>query len=400
MGSEIPSPCAAPEQREKVLAELERILTSTAFRGSRRSQEFLRYVVINAINSRPDMLKERSIGAEVFGRPADYDTGDDSIVRVKASEVRRRLAQYYVEAGEAGGIHIEMPAGSYIPEFRFVAPAPSEVGPSAVHPSRRRLLPGGFAVLFAAGVIAVWMTRPAPVLERFWKPVLESPKPVLVCLAHPVVYSIGGKSRELLQLPPEQRPVAVPSADIVRHADNYVGVGDALTAANLTGFFARRNKPAEVRIATDTSFADLRSSPAVLIGAYTNQWTMLTDNLRFVFDRDARGPLVRDRMLPTQHWYFERTTPPSDYVIVSRLFDSRTGEVLVVAAGLSHLGTQVAGEFLTNREYLAQAVRSAPPDWHTRNMQLVLWAEAIGKTTGPPRVIASWYWDRLPVFED
>ena len=112
--------------------------------------------------------------------------------------------------------------------------------------------------------------------------VLGGRQPVLVCVAHPVVYALAGKTRELMQLPPEQRPIEVPSSGILRNPDHYVGVGDALTAARLAEFFGRREKPAQVRIGTDTSFTDLRNSPAVLIGAFTNQWTMLTDDLRFV----------------------------------------------------------------------------------------------------------------------
>lgn len=396
MGAQNGLPDLAPERRELALAELERILASAAFRGSKRSQEFLRYVVTHALENRAELLKERFIGAEIFGRPADYDTGDDSIVRVKASEVRKRLAQYYTEAGAAAGIQIEIPAGSYTPEFRFSAPEPAPARRDA-----RRYWVSAAGILVLAGLAgAAWLLRPGRAIDRFWGPVFRSPKPVLVCVAHPAVYTLSGKTNELMQLPPERRPASVPSAGIVRNPDHYVGFGDALAMANLGSFFARRNKPAQVRIGTDTSFADLRNSPTVLIGAYTNQWTVLTDNLRFIFDRDAGGVLIRDRMIPTQHWRRESTNPPSDYVILTRLFDSRTGEVLVVAAGLSHFGTQAAGEFLTNAEHLAQAVRNAPPDWHARNMQLVLWAEVIGKTTGPPRVMASWYWDRLPVLED
>src|SRR6266545_2814208 len=93
------APVSGPERRQAVLAELERILASPSFRGTKRSQDFLTYVVNHALDGRTECLKERSIGADVFGRRADYDTGDDSIVRVKASEVRKRLAQYYQLAG-------------------------------------------------------------------------------------------------------------------------------------------------------------------------------------------------------------------------------------------------------------------------------------------------------------
>jgi hypothetical protein len=62
------------------------------------------------------------------------------------------------------------------------------------------------------------------------------------------------------------------------------------------------------------------------------------------------------------------------------------------AAGLSRLGTQAAGEFLTNRAAFEQAVAGAPAGWPARNMQLVLRAEVIGKTPGPPKVLARYFW--------
>jgi hypothetical protein len=82
-------------------------------------------------------LKERSIGSAVFSREADYDTGTDAIVRVTASDVRKRLNQYYQKAGAVESVFIELPAGSYLPEIRIElnesateAPAMSAVSPA------------------------------------------------------------------------------------------------------------------------------------------------------------------------------------------------------------------------------------------------------------------------------
>jgi TolB-like protein len=57
------------------------------------------------------------IGAEMFGRPIDYDTANDAVVRVKATEVRKKLAQYYFEAGKTPKVRIDLPSGSYVPRF-------------------------------------------------------------------------------------------------------------------------------------------------------------------------------------------------------------------------------------------------------------------------------------------
>jgi hypothetical protein len=97
-------------------------------------------------------------------------------------------------------------------------------------------------------------------------------------------------------------------------------------------------------------------------------------------------------MNPEQVWKRDPAKPASDYVLLSRIFDSRTGEMVITAAGIGHIGTQMSGEFLTRPEFFEQAVRNAPTDWPKRNMQVVLSGEIIGKTTGPPQVAASWYW--------
>jgi len=95
------------------------LATSHAFAGSKRTQDFLHLIVEHALVGDLDSLRERMIGAEMFGRPVDYDTGSDSVVRVKATEVRKRLTQYYLETGRKPAVRIELPSGSYVPRFVF-----------------------------------------------------------------------------------------------------------------------------------------------------------------------------------------------------------------------------------------------------------------------------------------
>ena len=94
---------------------LKEVIEGTAFRGSHRSGQFLRYVVDQAIAGHFDRLKERLIGIELFGRSPSYDTGEDAIVRVTASDVRKRLLQHYGLYGTTSKFRIGLPIGSYIP---------------------------------------------------------------------------------------------------------------------------------------------------------------------------------------------------------------------------------------------------------------------------------------------
>ena len=99
---------------------LARILSSSEFHSSKRCQEFLNYVVEKALSGQTDDLKERTIGMEVFGRPASYEPSTDATVRVKAGEVRKRLISYYSGTGQLDEVAIQLPPGGYIPEFGYV----------------------------------------------------------------------------------------------------------------------------------------------------------------------------------------------------------------------------------------------------------------------------------------
>jgi hypothetical protein len=107
------------ESREQATRyEMTRLFESAAFRTSKRCREFLEYIVDHT--GPTGALKERSIGVELFELPQDFDTGQHTIVRVTANEVRKKLAQYYLsENGSHRPVRIDLPPGSYSAEFRW-----------------------------------------------------------------------------------------------------------------------------------------------------------------------------------------------------------------------------------------------------------------------------------------
>src|SRR5580692_634922 len=133
-----------PLTDEQIRGELNRVLASHEFRTSKRSRDFLRYVVENTLGGRRSLLKKRTIGIEVFGRPTSYDPSDDATVRVKAGEVR-----------------IELPSGTYIPEFH-PGPAPVAVAAAPLPPTDTVPVPPPHrrpfrvvAIAIAMGLVAV-----------------------------------------------------------------------------------------------------------------------------------------------------------------------------------------------------------------------------------------------------
>ena len=147
------------ESREQaVRAELNHLLESDAFRTSKRCREFLAYIVEHTLKGPSGTLKERSIGTDLFQLPHDYDTGQHTIVRVTATEVRKKLAQYYLaENGTRHAVRIELPPGSYTAEFRWeTPPAQTPVRPRRIWLTRPWVIALTMAVLLAAVAFIFW----------------------------------------------------------------------------------------------------------------------------------------------------------------------------------------------------------------------------------------------------
>ncbi len=96
------------QERDAVLRELQTVLASPHFAASKRYPALLKYIVENTLAGKSDLLKERTLGVEVFDRPATYDTNADTVVRYTASEVRKRLQLFYHEEGRHSNIRISL----------------------------------------------------------------------------------------------------------------------------------------------------------------------------------------------------------------------------------------------------------------------------------------------------
>ena len=106
-------------QANRIRQHLDEVLGSAAFIGSKRSRSLLQLLVEDALAGHFDNLHERVIGVRMYGREPNYDTANDAIVRVNVTEVRKRLAQYYRELDTEPAVRIELPSGTYLPNFLF-----------------------------------------------------------------------------------------------------------------------------------------------------------------------------------------------------------------------------------------------------------------------------------------
>ena len=420
------------DSRALALAQLARVLESHHFHSSKRCSLFLRYVVEHTINNHHEPLKERTLGIEIFGRDAMYDTAQDPVVRTTAGEVRKRLAQYYQEAGRQQEARISLPAGGYVPEIHWPSevPSPPEMAPPPENivalsepqdQSQRRfqrkygwwtlaIALGAVSVTAAAAVLLTMHFRKSD-LDLFWAPFVQAQEPVIICVGQPHAFVFnqkvqaaldrwfegGAETNRAVQRVPEYPTVAL--EDIVPAWDRHVSLPEAKVFAQITSLLVQQGQKVQIRGARETSLANLRGTPCVLIGAFNNEWNLgLTGELRFYFESEGTvGDFVRDRKNPgksdwrvPKSWPYPR--PPIDYAIVSRVVNPTTEQTVVTVAGTTGFGTQAAGEFLTNEAYLAEALKQAPGDWRKKNMQVVLSTRVMAGAPGPPQVLAVHFW--------
>jgi hypothetical protein len=416
---------------ERILAQLELMTLDEVFRSSKRSIAFLNYVVKEALNGSADQIKERTVGIEVFGRSSSYDTNLDHVVRTAATELRKRLAIYYGDEKHRSELRISLVPGSYIPKFipphqaaypahetavaaphyqqpvtdhaqhdavEPVTDPPHRADDAAKHdvPRRSRWRPVFVVclVILASGLLGYRWLHEAPTEFIFWKPVLDTPGPVLL--------AVGDVPNGPPTLPDthgtESISTPVPSAD----SSQTVPFADAVTIARVVGALEARNKRVLIRRENSSSFSDLREGAVVLIGAFNNEWSLrLTHSLRYtlamdpdqhlIYIKDAKNPSARNwswgTNQPRDHVRGINSPKVQDYALISRIQDSETGHVVVVVGGLYTYGTLAAGEFLTDPVHLQEIAKEAQRAG-SRNLQIVLGTTVTDETPGPPRVLA------------
>jgi hypothetical protein len=184
--------------------------------------------------------------------------------------------------------------------------------------------------------------------------------------------------------------------DMNAYEDFGVALGDAYAAVSLSTLLGKIGKVGQVRIGSNYSFEDLRNSPAIVVGAFNNRWTMhLTENLHFAFVEKNAGDAIREQISGGRMWRDpagDLAGETTDYAIVARLVDSKTGQFTVAVAGIMSAGTQAAAEFVSNPENLVEGLRGAPADWRTKNPEIVLQTAVMDSVAGPPHVVAAYYW--------
>ncbi len=381
------------EDREAVRASLREVLNSPQFSSSKRPA-LLEYLVEQTLGGHSDQIKERTIGVEVFGRPVDYDTNADTAVRYSAGEVRKRLALYY-HAHENAPIQIGLSNRSYVPEFlrretdehRDAHSVPSSIENRAVAgliaelrtvDRWRRIALGAIALLslVLAAFSFIWvrnLLHPDPVIG-FWNPIFETKQTSLICPGG-VVFSSDSVSGTKVA------DQSVP--------DPFLSFGSSLAVGRIAATLNAHGRQYRVQSAASTTLAQITDSPAVLIGAYNNQWTQrFLRPLRFHFQAQPLEQIV-DSASPGKVWERDGSKPfdqTTDYAIVARFREASTANVIVVLAGLQRFGTDAASQFVVNPTLLQELNRRVGTNWRDKNIEIVLKVDVVDGRVGAPQI--------------
>jgi hypothetical protein len=401
-------------QSEVRWALLERVVASPQLRRAARLREFLLYVGQRSLKDGLEQIHEQEIGANVFGRPADYDTSLDNIVRVNASELRKRIEDYFESDGASEPLILEVPRGSYKPVFRErsveppVPPATKLILPAAtvsVPPllalpvnsssespttsrasiNRALLVVATLLIIaLASGCYFLWTQNRAlrqalnnnawqntPVVASFWLGILGARPNTDIILADTSFALIEDITKRSIPLndyltrnyvsriqSPNLSPDRRLDLDMIMRRNNG-SLGDFRAAQRILALDPEI-KTFHLYSARDFTPALVNQDNIILIGARkSNPWVdLFLDKMNFVADYDTQRSMDFIRNRAPQAGEQSTYAPPpapntSGYCVVAFLPNpQQPGKVLIVA-GTDSAATEGGGDFLTSEDQLS-----------------------------------------------
>jgi hypothetical protein len=206
--------------------------------------------------------------------------------------------------------------------------------------------------------------------NQFWEPVVRQGEPI-ICTASPSAYN------------PE-------SAALLRATDANVAFRVRSELQNL-------GRTSRIGKADDVTLADLKLAPVVLVGGpRINRWTMwMTKDLRFTFETVGNQRRVVDRDNPSRFWE-DQISPAGkeldEYVVVTRLLHSPSGQPMISIAGIGPYGTEAGSRFVTDAASLKDVLKYAPENWVHKNLQFVLKTKINNGLPDMPELVAATFW--------
>jgi hypothetical protein len=356
-------------------------------------------------------LKERVIAVELFGRDESAELGEDPIVRGAAREVRRRLALFY-SSPEAQGceMRIQLPTGTYVPEFERVAakPATEEERPQAlaIASDRPRVSRTALAVVIlaaaqlATGMLWFYSTRShaqsnpkaraavqdSPDFIEFWRPYLRAGRSIIVALP----WLPEQPAQSLAPKPLAQEPYRSASPAALGNMAAGLRVSSQIAA-----FLGDHGATALVRTLAEPAKAPAIPTPTILLalepGTVRQQLPM-----RFVQSRDRFDVVTNSgRRWTAKSVNSDVPYVHEDLVLVTRLVQTEDAQPSVIIEDIDGHGAEAVAQVLTIPALFTACLKgSLPMGWEERNLQLLLHAHVVNGMHTSPTVVDAAVWDK------
>jgi hypothetical protein len=355
---------------------------------------------------------------EVFHRPPDYDTGEDAVVRVTASDVRRRLAQHYSREGRASEFKISLPPGGYAPEIlrdpplpprilepmlfsplelpvKSVEPVPVDHEPGGRRFEGRRIFLAALTILLIGllGGVAVLLTKHRSARQEYgapWSLLLSAGHPLYVVLSDPDLNEIQiltGKSVSVSDYANGKlgcETLAPPLDKIctnVLRGDKVAAV-DATALARIATVAASYNGTIEPHATREIRLTDLKTSRNMLFlgSRRADPWTdLFRDKVDFyIAHDDATGLQVvhNTHPKPGEKVLYVPTAGPQgtgeNYTVISFVHGLTGAGYAMLLAGATHEGTDAAVAVVTDPESFSRILRGCRLSSESAAFQVLL----------------------------
>ncbi len=372
-------------ERDRYLAQIDRLVNSHVLHGSESLCKLLRYLAEHSLEHPGSPVKEYQIATEVFGRSPNFDPHSDSTIRVQAGRLRVKLAEYYATEGAGEPVQVEIPKGTYVVSFH--RREPSAARHQALSDSARRegkaaesitsgkwkLVSGVLLALLimAAAMISLLLGRnprtadkaaePAPAaFATFWKAFTDGPEEPWVIFSNGAF--VGRPETGMRYFDPTRDS----RNEILEH---YTGVGEVLAVHALDHTFGLLHRQIRVKRGSLLSLDDVKNNDTIFVGSPAENLTLreIPSTQDFIFHNLDSGPRKGDLAIvnvhpqggESQYWI---STPShsnliEDYSVVALVHGLNPANSVLILAGTTTLGTQAAVEFVCQQDSLERLLR-------------------------------------------
>jgi hypothetical protein len=372
-------------EREQLLEQIDRLVSSHALHGSESLCKLLRYLAKHAVDHPGTPIKEFQIATEVFGRSTDFDPQLDSMVRVQAGRLRSKIAEYYSSDGLEDPTVVELPKGTYVLSFHHRTVPTTKSASAALNGTLSKELQEksperrwgteviSLSIFLAAAILViVWLmatrtsgpaglaseSEPVPAAYRvFWKGFTSGPEEPWVVFSNAAFI---GRPETGMRYRDAARDAGAPILD------HYTGVGEVLAVHELDRVFGLLHRRIRVKRGSLFSLDDAKNNNLIFIGSPVENLSLLEipGTQEFVFEQLTSGPRRGDHAIINRHPQPDEgkeffATPSGvplteDYALLGLVKGMNPGQSVLILAGNTTIGTQAAVEYVCRQSSLEE----------------------------------------------